>query len=242
LFVIDLASRRVQIIGSTPHPNDLFMRQVSRTLTTADEGLLCAPRVLICDYDRKWSGDVRSPGSLALTDLSRNRRRILMMSETECPGRFPSALRSSAVARWSHRDPVEGGNPFLLNDPRHEAWHVATCSARDALVRIDRELDEAEAAGPHPDSYPVRLVALSVSRFDVWARRVQAIVRSPAALQDYEVWLSTDVANWLVYVADTCPRVEVGDDLRARLSSRAQYWVAEASRALQAVDGKSHIG
>jgi putative transposase len=37
--VIDLASRRVQIIGSTPRPNDLFMRQVSCTLTTADDGL-----------------------------------------------------------------------------------------------------------------------------------------------------------------------------------------------------------
>ena len=31
VFVIDLASRRVQIVGSTPHPNDLFMRDVSRT-------------------------------------------------------------------------------------------------------------------------------------------------------------------------------------------------------------------
>ena len=31
VFVIDLASRRVQIVGSTPYPNDLFMRQVSRT-------------------------------------------------------------------------------------------------------------------------------------------------------------------------------------------------------------------
>ena len=40
VFVIDLASRRVQIVGSTPHPNDLFMRQVSRTLTTTDDGLL----------------------------------------------------------------------------------------------------------------------------------------------------------------------------------------------------------
>ena len=26
VFVIDLASRRVQIVGSTPYPNDLFMR------------------------------------------------------------------------------------------------------------------------------------------------------------------------------------------------------------------------
>jgi hypothetical protein len=163
-----------------------------------------------------------------------------MMSETSSPGRFPAALRSSAVARWSHRDPVEGGNPFPLGDSRHEAWHTATCSARDVLVRIDRELDEAEEAGPHPDPYPVRLVALAVSRFDVWARRVQSIVRSPAALRDYEVWLTMYVAHWLVYVADTCPRAAVGDDLRARLSARAQYWVAEASRALHAVDGASH--
>jgi putative transposase len=59
VFVIDLASRRVQILGSTPHPNNLFMRQVSRTLTATD-GLLSADAVLICDRDRKWSRDVRT--------------------------------------------------------------------------------------------------------------------------------------------------------------------------------------
>jgi transposase InsO family protein len=58
VFVIDVASRRVQIVGSTPHPDSLFMRQASRTLTAAD-GLLGADRVLICDRDRKWSRDVR---------------------------------------------------------------------------------------------------------------------------------------------------------------------------------------
>jgi putative transposase len=35
------------------------MRQVGRTLTTADDGLLCAHRILICDRDAKWSGGVR---------------------------------------------------------------------------------------------------------------------------------------------------------------------------------------
>ena len=35
VFVIDLASRRVQILGSTPHPNDQFMQQIARTLTAA---------------------------------------------------------------------------------------------------------------------------------------------------------------------------------------------------------------
>ena len=58
VFVIDLASRRVQIVGSTPHPNDLFMRQVGRTLTAID-GLLSDHRALICDRDRKWSREVR---------------------------------------------------------------------------------------------------------------------------------------------------------------------------------------
>ena len=57
VFVIDLASRRVQIVGSTPYPNDLFMCQVGRTLTGTD-GLLRDHRVLICDRDRKWRGEV----------------------------------------------------------------------------------------------------------------------------------------------------------------------------------------
>jgi len=60
VFVIDLASRRVQILGSTPWPTDLFMRQVCRTLTAADEGLLVGHRVLICDRDAKWSAPVRA--------------------------------------------------------------------------------------------------------------------------------------------------------------------------------------
>ena len=60
VFVIDLASRRVQILGSTPHPNELFMQQIVRTLTMAETGVVGAPQVLICDRDRKWSRDVRS--------------------------------------------------------------------------------------------------------------------------------------------------------------------------------------
>jgi len=59
VFVIDLASRRVQILGSTRYPEALFMHQAVRTLTAADGGGACAPRVLICDRDRKWSRDVR---------------------------------------------------------------------------------------------------------------------------------------------------------------------------------------
>ena len=59
VFVIDVASRRVHIVGSTPFPNDLFMRQVARTLTAADDGWVVGHRVLICDRDAKWSAPVR---------------------------------------------------------------------------------------------------------------------------------------------------------------------------------------
>ena len=55
-FVIDLATRRVHVLGTTAHPDELFMRQVVRTLTMAD-GETC--RVLICDRDAKWSAAVR---------------------------------------------------------------------------------------------------------------------------------------------------------------------------------------
>jgi transposase InsO family protein len=56
VFVIDLASRRVQILGATPHPDEAFMRQITRTFTMAD---MQTCRVLICDRDTKWSASVR---------------------------------------------------------------------------------------------------------------------------------------------------------------------------------------
>jgi putative transposase len=44
VFVIDVASRRVRILGSTPHPDALFMQQIVRTLTMAEPGAGDAPQ------------------------------------------------------------------------------------------------------------------------------------------------------------------------------------------------------
>ena len=60
VFVIDLASRRVQIVGSTPYPDEPFMQQVVRTLVAGEDGLLVPHHVLICDRDTKWSAPVRT--------------------------------------------------------------------------------------------------------------------------------------------------------------------------------------
>ena len=43
----------------------------------------------------------------------------------------------SAVPRWSHRDPVEPGNPFPLGDPRHAVWEAASSQARTTLKQFD---------------------------------------------------------------------------------------------------------
>jgi putative transposase len=51
VFVIELHSRRVHIVGSTPHPNEPFMFQIARHLTDAANGVLHEGRVLICDRD-----------------------------------------------------------------------------------------------------------------------------------------------------------------------------------------------
>jgi hypothetical protein len=48
-----------RILGSTPHPEALFMEQLVRTLAMTGNAMAPAPHVLICDRDRKWSGDVR---------------------------------------------------------------------------------------------------------------------------------------------------------------------------------------
>ena len=59
LFVIELESRRVHLVGSTPHPDDAFMLQVARVLSAADDGVLRDHRILICDRDTKWSATFR---------------------------------------------------------------------------------------------------------------------------------------------------------------------------------------
>jgi hypothetical protein len=60
LFVLDLRSRRVQIVGSTLHPDAAFMTQAARRLTDAVDGFLAGHRVLICDRDAKWTDGFRA--------------------------------------------------------------------------------------------------------------------------------------------------------------------------------------
>jgi putative transposase len=59
LFVIELHSRRVHMVGSTQHPDEDFILQIARHLTDATDGLPGGRGFLNCDRDRKWSTGVR---------------------------------------------------------------------------------------------------------------------------------------------------------------------------------------
>ncbi len=56
-FLLDLQSRRIQVIGCTPYPNEAFVIQCLRN-ATGDTGLLSDRRLLLCDRDPKWSSAV----------------------------------------------------------------------------------------------------------------------------------------------------------------------------------------
>ena len=69
LFFIHLDSRKVEVSGLTPHPNERWMKQIPRNVTMDDWGFLNNCRYLIHDRDTKYcqsfrdiieSGDVKT--------------------------------------------------------------------------------------------------------------------------------------------------------------------------------------
>jgi transposase InsO family protein len=55
LVVMELATRRVQIAGMTPHPTAAFMQQCARQLTDPFDGFLLGKRYLIHDRDTTFT-------------------------------------------------------------------------------------------------------------------------------------------------------------------------------------------
>src|ERR1700730_16914069 len=55
LFVIELATRRVDICGITTNPNEAWMLQMARNLMSSKSGALLGKRHLIVDRDTKYS-------------------------------------------------------------------------------------------------------------------------------------------------------------------------------------------
>jgi transposase InsO family protein len=60
LFVIDVATRRVYIAGTTTNPTSSWMAQIARNLTDCEDGFLNGKRFLIIDRDAKYSPRFKS--------------------------------------------------------------------------------------------------------------------------------------------------------------------------------------
>lgn len=135
---------------------------------------------------------------------------------------------------------MEGGNPFADGDPRREIWDAATREARRALERCDAHFAATARVTLDPVVYRAQLIDLALRRFDTWAERGLSVVSSDNELDDYGRWLDVYVGNWLGYVADTCPRVETGDELRRRLNDTRERWL-KAGRAAAARAGQPRV-
>jgi transposase InsO family protein len=58
-FLIELATRRIEIAGITPGPNEAWMMQVGRNLTDPTDSFLAEKELLILDRDSKYSAEFR---------------------------------------------------------------------------------------------------------------------------------------------------------------------------------------
>jgi len=58
-FLIELATRRIEIAGITPGPDEAWMMQIGRNLTDPIDGFLAERELLILDRDSKYSSAFR---------------------------------------------------------------------------------------------------------------------------------------------------------------------------------------
>ena len=105
VFVIELHSRRVHVLGSTPHPDDAFVIQTMRHLTDDVDGVLRGDRLLICDRDRKWSAGVEC--FLATAGVRVIRTPLLAPNCNAYAERFVRSIREECLNRVI---PLGGGH------------------------------------------------------------------------------------------------------------------------------------
>jgi transposase InsO family protein len=96
-FVIELATRRIEIAGITPGPSEPWMMQIGRNLTDPLDGALAEKRFLILDRDSKYS--------LAFRDLLKDARIEVVRLPYRSPNlnayaeRFVRSIKDECLSR-----------------------------------------------------------------------------------------------------------------------------------------------
>jgi len=115
-FVIDIKTRRVEIVGITDTPHEAWMKQMARNLTDAFDGFLRDTRYLILDRDPLYSAAFRGmlkdsgvePVRLPARspDLNAHAGRFVLSAKKECLNRIvplsEAHLRRSLAAFGVH--------------------------------------------------------------------------------------------------------------------------------------------
>jgi putative transposase len=96
LFVMELSTRKVEVAGIGRAPNGLWMKQVARTLTDADEGILRGKRYLIHDRDRLFTAEFKDLLSGARVECVKLPPRSPNLTHAE---RFVRTIKQSCLDR-----------------------------------------------------------------------------------------------------------------------------------------------
>ena len=113
LFVMELATRRVRLVGCTPNPDSPRMKQVARELTAYDDGFLNGNKYLLMDRDTKFTAEFRKiiedQGTECVLlpprspNLNAQIERFMLSIKSECLNRmifFGEHSLRNAVGQW----------------------------------------------------------------------------------------------------------------------------------------------
>lgn len=155
LFLIHLESRRVEIAGITTHPNERWMQQIARNVTTDEWGFLGNCKYLLHDRDTKYTASFRAiiqtagVEAVALParspNLNAHSERWVRSVKEECLSRLilfgEGALRralQSYIAHY-HQERNHQGKDNLLLFPHVRATRAASrvqcCERLGGLLR-----------------------------------------------------------------------------------------------------------
>jgi len=151
LFFIHLGSRRVQVAGMTPHPNEAWMVQVARNVTMEEWGFLSPGQYLIHDRDGKYcpafqrlideAGVTRVPLPPRSPNLNAYAERWVRSVKGECLARIilcgEASLRHALtqyVAHFHHERNHQGkGNVLLFPTVSQDSERTGPVQCRERL-------------------------------------------------------------------------------------------------------------
>ena len=123
-FIIELATRKIEIAGITASPKEAWMLQVGRNVTDPVDGFLAEKKLLILDRDSKFSSDFR--------DLLDDSGVEIVRLPPRCPNlnayaeRFVRSIKDECLSRI-----FSSANGLFAKQP----WNTPLTITRSGIIR-----------------------------------------------------------------------------------------------------------